>query len=238
MSLLSRRNLLEALVASRVLRAGEPPIFRDVAAETGLNFRHYNFATGHHYMPKIIGPGVALLDYDNDGALDIYLIQGTGLDHTGKLLDPPPSDWRPGNRLFKNLLAETGKLRFVDVTEKAGVGHIGYGMGVGVGDYDNDGFLDLYVTNFGHNVLYHNNEYFCSGPCATPVRRDTEGDQTRRNTHTAPCCPRLSDRAGRPSMLPRLLANPSYPKAEQQDGHGQSFAQLAPPVGLEASTSA
>jgi enediyne biosynthesis protein E4 len=152
-----RRDLLKALVVSGVLRAGEPPIFRDVAAETALNFRHFNFATGHHYMPEIMGPGMALFDYDNDGYLDIYLIQGTRLDHTGKLLDPPPSGWKPGNRLFKNLLAETGKLHFVDVTEKAGVGHAGYGMGVAVGDYDNDGFLDLYVTNFGPNVLYHNN---------------------------------------------------------------------------------
>lgn len=104
-------------------------------------------------MPEIMGPGVALFDYDNDGDLDIYLIQGNQLDPTHK----PPPGWKPGNRLFKNLLAETGELRFVDVTEKAGVGHIGYGMGVAVGDYDNDGFLDLYVTNFGHNVLYHNN---------------------------------------------------------------------------------
>jgi hypothetical protein len=239
----SRRDLLKALAADSLLSsvraaAGEPPLFREMAVEAGLNFHHLNGATGQHYMPEIMGPGVALFDYDNDGDLDIYLVQGNRLDPSTKLLNTPPAGWKPGNRLFKNLLAETGELRFVDVTEKAGVGHIGYGMGVAAGDYDNDGFVDLYVTNFGHNVLYHNNEYFCSGPCATPVRRDTEGDQTRRNTHTAPCCPRLSDRAGRPSMLPRLLANPSYPKAEQQDGHGQSFAQLAPPVGLEASTSA
>jgi hypothetical protein len=136
---------------------GDEPIFREVAAEAGLNFQHFNFATGHHYTPEIMGAGVALFDYDNDGDLDIYLVQGTRLDRTGKLLSPPPSGWKPGNRLFKNLLAETGELRFVDVTEKAGVGHAGYGMGVAVGDYDNDGFLDLYVTNFGHNVLYHNN---------------------------------------------------------------------------------
>lgn len=135
----------------------EPSIFREVAAEVGLDFRHYNFATGRYYMPEIMGAGVALIDYDNDGDLDIYLVQGTRLDANGKLLSPPPLGWKPGNRLFKNLLAETGELRFVDVTDKAGVGHIGYGMGVAVGDYDNDGFLDLYVTNFGRNVLYHNN---------------------------------------------------------------------------------
>jgi hypothetical protein len=162
MNSVSRRDLILALSAGG-LAAGapaapaEPPIFRDVAAECGLTFHHYNFATGHHYMPEIMGPGVALFDYDNDGDLDIYLIQGTRLDPDGRLLHPPPPGWKPGNRLFKNLLSETGELRFVDVTEKAGVGHVGYGMGVAVGDYDNDGFPDLYVTNFGHNVLYHNN---------------------------------------------------------------------------------
>ena len=161
MSFFSRRDLLRAFAASGLIAgvqaAGEPPVFRDAAAEAGLNFRHFNFASGHHYMPEIMGPGVALLDYDNDGDLDIYLIQGTRLDQTGKLLDAPPPGWKPGNRLFKNLLSETGQLRFVDVTERAGVGHVGYGMGVAAGDYDNDGFLDLYVTNFGRNVLYHNN---------------------------------------------------------------------------------
>src|SRR2546428_13020171 len=153
----SRRDLLKALAAGSLssglsrAAADASPLFRNVAAQAGLNFHHFNFATGHHYMPEIMGAGVALFDYDNDGDLDIYLVQGTRLDRTGKLNSPPPSGWKPGNRLFKNLLAETGELRFVDITEKAGVGHIGYGMGVAVGDYDNDGFLELYVTEFGHN---------------------------------------------------------------------------------------
>src|SRR5262249_15148909 len=156
-----RRDFLRMLAAGAVSqtpsRAAESEIFREVAGRTGLNFRHFNFATGQHYMPEIMGAGVALFDYDNDGDLDIYLVQGTRLGPNGKLLSPPPPGWKPGNRLFKNLLAETGELRFVDVTEKAGVGHVGYGMGVAVGDYDNDGLPDLYVTNFGRNVLYHNN---------------------------------------------------------------------------------
>ena len=152
-----------------------------MATEVGLNFQHFNFATGRHYMPEIMGAGVALLDYDNDGDLDIYLVQGTRLDHGGKLLSPPPSGWKPGSRLFKNLLAETGELRFVDVTEMAGVGHIGYGMGVAVGDYDNDGFLDLYVTNFGHNVLYHNN----GDGTFTDVTRPAGVDDTHWSTSAA-----------------------------------------------------
>jgi enediyne biosynthesis protein E4 len=157
----NRRHFLKGLATAAAqlpgARAAQPPLFRDVAAEAGLNFHHFNFATGHHYMPEIMGAGAALFDYDNDGDLDIYLVQGNRLDPAGKPLFPPPPGWKPGNRLFRNMLAETGELRFVDVTEKAGVGHIGYGMGVAVGDYDNDGFLDLYVTNFGQNVLYHNN---------------------------------------------------------------------------------
>jgi enediyne biosynthesis protein E4 len=158
MSCLSRRALLQAFAAApSVLRGIEPPIFHDLAAQTGLVFHHFNGAAGRHYMPEIMGSGVALLDFDNDGDLDIYLAQGAPLDPNGKPLFPPAPGWKPGNRLFRNLLSETGKLRFIDVTEKAGVGHTGYSMGVAVGDYDNDGLPDLYVTCFGSNVLYHNN---------------------------------------------------------------------------------
>jgi enediyne biosynthesis protein E4 len=136
------------------------PLFREVAEEVGCKFHHFTGATGEFFMPEIMGAGVALFDYDNDGDLDVYLVQGTSFDPTQDPRHakfPPPPGWKPGNRLFRNLLSETGKLEFVDVTETAGVGHIGYGMGVAVGDYDNDGFQDLYVTNFGHNILYHNN---------------------------------------------------------------------------------
>ena len=136
------------------------PLFREAAQEVGLTFRHFTGSTGEYYMPEIMGAGVALFDYDNDGDLDVYLVQGTMLDPARDPTHakfPPAAGWKPGNRLFRNLLSETGKLQFIDVTETAGIGHIGYGMGVAVGDYDNDGFQDLYVTNFGRNVLYHNN---------------------------------------------------------------------------------
>jgi enediyne biosynthesis protein E4 len=166
-----RRGFLRLLLSGLAGGAGELsrgtfanplplPLFREVAEEVGLKFHHFTGATGEFYMPEIMGAGVALFDYDNDGDLDVYLIQGTTFDPTQdprRTKFPPPAGWKPGNRLFRNLLSETGKLQFVDVTEKAGVGHIGYGMGVAVGDYDNDGFQDLYITNFGRNVLYHNN---------------------------------------------------------------------------------
>ncbi len=164
---MTRRDLLLASLAvcawPRKTRAAGPvppapqPLFRDVAAETGLDFHHFSGATGDLLMPEILGAGLALIDYDNDGDLDVYLLQGTMLQPDKKPLIPPPPGWKPGNRLFRNLLSETGKLQFEDVTEKAGVGNIGYAMGVAVGDYDNDGYQDIYVTNFGRNVLYHNN---------------------------------------------------------------------------------
>ena len=164
--------------------ASQTPIFREVAADTGLNFYHFTGATGEFYMPEIMGAGVALFDYDGDGDLDVYLVQGTMLDPAKKMSEakfPPPPGWKPGNRLFRNELMETGKLRFTDVTEQAGVGHVGYGMGVAVGDYDNDGHPDLYVTNFGSNVLYHNN----GDGTFTDVTREAGVDDPRWSTSAA-----------------------------------------------------
>ncbi len=152
------------------------PAFREVAEETGLKFRHVTGATGEYFMPEIMGAGVALFDYDNDGDLDVYLVQGAMLGDR-----KPPPGWKPGNRLFRNDLVPGGKLHFTDVTEQAGVGYSGYGMGVAVGDYDNDGYLDLYVTNFGHNVLYHNN----GNGTFTDVTRQAGVDDVRWSTSAA-----------------------------------------------------
>jgi enediyne biosynthesis protein E4 len=159
-------------------------IFREVAAETGLDFEHFTGSTGQYFLPEVMGAGVALFDYDGDGDLDVYVLQGTMLDPS-KGVDqarfPPPKQHWPGNRLFRNELIPSGKLRFEDVTEEAGVGFQGYGMGVAVGDYDGDGDLDLYVTNFGPNVLYRNN----GDGTFTDVTREAGVDDARWSTSAA-----------------------------------------------------
>ena len=131
-----------------------PGNFVDITAASGVRFQHVATHTSKKYLPETMGSGVALFDYDNDGRLDIFLVNGAPLaDPTPKGTVPEktgPKDW---NRLFHQKSDGT----FEDVTEKAGLQGTGYGMGVAVGDYDNDGFEDLYVTALGGNKLYHNN---------------------------------------------------------------------------------
>jgi enediyne biosynthesis protein E4 len=172
---------LSIVPAGLIVLSTATPLFHEIASDVGLDFHHFTGATGEYYMPEIMGSGVALLDYDNDGDLDVYVIQGTVPEHGEKPLLPPLSGSKPGNRLFANMLSQTGHLRFVDVTDRAGVGHDGYGMGAATGDYDNDGFLDLYVTNFGHNVLYRNNG---NGTFAD-VTRQAGVDDARWSTSSA-----------------------------------------------------
>jgi hypothetical protein len=133
--------------------------FEDVTTETGLEFYHYPGATGAYYFMEPVGSGVGLLDFDLDGDLDVYLVQAgrvPGADE-GDPVMTLPSGYVPTNRLYENRIRPDGVLKFVDVTERTGVGDEGYGMGVAVGDVDNDGDPDLYVTNFGRNIFYRNN---------------------------------------------------------------------------------
>jgi hypothetical protein len=131
-----------------------PGKFTDATAALGLHFQYLSSHTAKHYLPETMGAGVALFDYDNDGRLDIFLVNGAPItDPTPKGSIPQKSGPQYWNRLFHQKPDGT----FEDVTEKAGLQGSGYGMGVAVGDYDNDGYEDLYVTAYGGNKLYHNN---------------------------------------------------------------------------------
>jgi len=133
--------------------------FTDRAQDSGIDFVHFNGMTGRFYQPEIMAPGVALFDFDNDGDLDVYLVQGQLLG-TGTPLLPLPAGGL-GDRLYRNDLetkADGSRVpHFVDVTATSGIAPRGYGMGVAAGDIDNDGWVDLYLTGFGRNQLWRNN---------------------------------------------------------------------------------
>ena len=119
---------------------------RDVTRETGIAFQHSDGSSGRRYIVETVASGLATFDYDGDGLIDIYFLTGTPLQGT-------KAEVMPKNRLYRNL----GGFKFLDVTEKAGVGEAGYGLGVCVGDYDSDGHPDIYLSNFGPNVMFRNN---------------------------------------------------------------------------------
>jgi enediyne biosynthesis protein E4 len=150
--------LMGAVVARQSAPAAgvEKPLpgkFTDVTAALGVHFNYLSSHTAKHYLLETMGGGVALFDYDNDGRLDIFLVNGAPLqDPTPKGSIPQKGGPNYSNRLYHQKADGT----FEDVTEKAGLEGVGYGMGVAVGDYDNDGFEDLYVTAYGGNKLYHN----------------------------------------------------------------------------------
>ena len=172
--------LADADSSAVALAKADPPEgwFIDATAASGLLFTHFNGMSGEFYYPEIMPPGVALFDYDNDGDLDVFVVQGRmlGSKPIDRAWEPPRSDSPLGGRLFRNDLqvaaggAQTlgspkrasreGGLHFTDVTERSGISARGYGMGVATGDYNNDGCVDLYVTNLGSNQLFRNN---CDG---------------------------------------------------------------------------
>jgi enediyne biosynthesis protein E4 len=134
-----------------------PPPFFDVIQPRGLDFTLQNSPTPQKYLIETMPGGVALLDYNNDGLLDIFLVNG------GRVTDPmqtPENFDRHDPRYWNRLYRQNKDGSFTDVTQQAGLANAGdgnYGMGVAVGDYDNDGYPDLYVTSYGKNILYHNN---------------------------------------------------------------------------------
>ncbi|MFQ5490132.1 MAG: CRTAC1 family protein [Phycisphaerae bacterium] len=132
-------------VTSKPQPAAGPPWFEEKGPALGIEFVHTIGQPGQFYFPENVGSGGALFDFDSDGWLDLYLLQGRSL--------APGATAKSGNRLYRN----KGDGTFEDVTKAAGVGDTRYGMGCACGDYDNDGDIDLYVTNLGPNILYRNN---------------------------------------------------------------------------------
>ena len=135
--------------------------FVDRAQESGLDFVHFNGAAGGFYYPEILPPGVGLLDYDNDGDLDVYLVQGRRLGAVPAAAPDPPERALPlTGRLYRNDLetAADGSraARFTDVTAASGIEADGFGLGVAAADVDNDGWTDLFLTDFGPGRLYLN----------------------------------------------------------------------------------
>jgi hypothetical protein len=137
--------LVAASHVANPLSAQPPVTFTDVAARAGLHFTNINDPSPEKYLPETMGSGAALLDYDNDGWLDIFLVDG------GSMADEQVAQ-RARHRLYHNLRNGT----FEDVTAASGIQHRGYGMGACAGDYDRDGLVDLYITNVGANTLYRN----------------------------------------------------------------------------------
>jgi enediyne biosynthesis protein E4 len=143
---LTRRQWL-SLAGAKALPGASVPLFEEIASErSGIIWVHDNAMSPEHYLPEALGPGCAFLDYDNDGWMDIYLVNSGPCDFF-----QPKKPLR--NALYRNNRDGT----FTDVTVKAGVTGGTFGMGVAVGDYDNDGWPDIFVTSYGKCILYRNN---------------------------------------------------------------------------------
>ncbi len=126
--------------------ATSPVVFTDVTKQAGINWVHDNALSPERYLPETVGAGCVFFDYDNDGWMDIYLVNSG------------PSDFFTPAKPLKNALYHNNHDgTFTDVTDKAGVAGGTFGMGAAAGDYDGDGWVDLYVTSYGRNILYHNN---------------------------------------------------------------------------------
>ncbi|MHB8901333.1 MAG: FG-GAP repeat domain-containing protein, partial [Thermoguttaceae bacterium] len=137
--------LVAGMVAGPPAAGADRIMLRNVTARSGVDFIHTDGSSGKRYIVETVASGLATFDYNHDGLTDIYFVNGAPL--RGTETDTPAT-----NRLYRN----TGDFRFVDVTGEAGVGDRGYGLAVAVADYDNDGHDDIYLGNYGPNVMYRN----------------------------------------------------------------------------------
>ncbi len=153
--------LLTAVLVALPAMARAEGLFAELT-DSGFDFVHFNGMSGLFYIAEINSGGGGLLDYDNDGDLDLYLVQGQmlGTEDVAKATLPPRHPLPLSDRLYRNDLRVdkdgTPRLAFTDVTQEAGIAPAAYGFGVAAGDYDNDGWVDLYITRLGSNTLLHN----------------------------------------------------------------------------------
>ena len=157
-------NTTDASTQGAGRRGPEADVFIDVAKTAGIDFVHFNGMSGEFYICEQKCAGCGLFDYDGDGDLDVYLIQGNMLGENKTFADatfPPKGPLPPKDRLYRNdmVVGPDGRrtLKFTDVTDESGIVATGFGIGVAAGDYDNDGFVDLYVAGFGPNYMFRNN---------------------------------------------------------------------------------
>jgi hypothetical protein len=136
---------------------GDWPVrFSDITRQAGIDFRHINGASADKHLVETIGSGGLFFDFDNDGWIDIFLVDGGSVANPAPRRSSPESTASGGGQARHRLYRNRGNGTFEDSTERSGIRHRDYGMGACAGDYDNDGLIDLYVTNYGSNVLYRN----------------------------------------------------------------------------------
>jgi enediyne biosynthesis protein E4 len=187
--------------------------FVDRAVESGLDIVHFNGMSGEFYYPEIMGPGVALIDYDGDGDLDVYIVQGQMLGRAAARGGDASRRGPLRDRLFRNDLTVhpdgTRTMRFVDVTEEAGIDLTTYGMGVAVGDYTNNGFPDIYRTGLQGSVLLRNNgDGTFTDIRTTALRWAPTGRPSARRPPTSTATASGEDLVDRPSQRGRLCPSP------------------------------
>ena len=212
----------------------DKPLFTEVTAALGFPQLEVSWPPGTHALPEVIGSGVALFDYNNDGALDVLHIR---FPSPGKADAPAP------NQLFQQQPDGT----FVDVTKVAGIGHEGYGQGVAIGDVDNDGDADVYVTNYGADVFYRNNgdgtfaletvglSNEAWGTSATFGDYDRDGDLDLYVANYVQFDPEMVCRGkhSAPDYCNPKVFEPATDRLFQNDGDG-SFTDVTEPAGITA----
>ena len=214
------------ITAGGFVKSG-PIVFEDIAAKAGLtSWTHQMGTPAKSFIIEAIGSGVALLDYDNDGWLDIYLVNGSTFDAL---------DWQRHSSACRPL-HNNHDGTFTDVAAKAGVTNDRWGFGVAVGDYDNDGWPDIYVSNFGKNRLYHNNhdgtftDVAEKAGVAWATGQPAQPGATTMATGGSTCsCPAMS------SSIPTIFRSRAKAVSRRAFAHFRGVTVMCGPRGLPAS---